>query len=537
MKKKVWPLIVLGLGILGLLGAGLFALWSLARPEGLAPFSEELERLDREAGALTAQEWGQRLIRLSERADTASAWFRLLKRSYALAGTHGDWTWLHDLAQAAQERFPGNESFSALGVHALLRSGQSQAAARWAESRLSIQGPWQDLAREARLAALLTPYGWRPDWRAWLQELEQNRDPDFFLEVADLTGEALVRRNALLLWLAQGQWSRAWELLEDLPVSAQNPLLLSWMYYDRALWRESLEALSPVLMASQDPQLLATAFDLYQILGRPSEALTLFERLQTLVSQTDADLRAVRKVTLNAAALILDQDSGLAQSYLDRLRVRDPGPWVDRLQEELWAQTGQSEALRAALCQSLTEPTQEARFHRYFPQPHSLSRLWVLFHQNRNLGPLTEILVRHLLREEDRDSVRRVLDLSADALARPWWWWTLLGTLEALEGRWSASLEAWDQVPPKWRDSRWYYHRALVLERSGEPAEAVGLFQEALALSPDRGENAYRSRVLTRLGLSLLALDRLPEARRAWQEALALVPDNWEAGLALKTYP
>jgi protein O-GlcNAc transferase len=59
----------------------------------------------------------------------------------------------------------------------------------------------------------------------------------------------------------------------------------------------------------------------------------------------------------------------------------------------------------------------------------------------------------------------------------------------------------------------------LLRQNSGSQEEAVRLYREALAASPDFAE------ALLNLGIALDSLGQKEEARTSWQKALALKPE------------
>ncbi len=63
------------------------------------------------------------------------------------------------------------------------------------------------------------------------------------------------------------------------------------------------------------------------------------------------------------------------------------------------------------------------------------------------------------------------------------------------------------------------YNTALLLQKSGQPEEAVRLYREALAENPDFAE------ALVNLGHVLKSLGRTDEARACWSRALESKPE------------
>ena len=71
------------------------------------------------------------------------------------------------------------------------------------------------------------------------------------------------------------------------------------------------------------------------------------------------------------------------------------------------------------------------------------------------------------------------------------------------------------------------YRAAVAARLSGDPAGALERLQRVVVADPDNADARLQ------LGLSLLALDRLPEAEAAFDETLALAPDYADARIGL----
>ncbi|MEI8092741.1 MAG: hypothetical protein WCG80_00855 [Spirochaetales bacterium] len=488
---------------------------------------------------------------------SAGQWLQWEKRIHSIVVKTKEWGWAASAAHLATAQFPGNTELAAFETWVLLKAGRAGEALGVSE-KLLAKTVWAPLLGQARLEAGLfaakpgEPRDSSSDWLALRQALATSEaaDPELYGRVLELAPDDLLRKNALLVALAQGRLDLAQGFLGALSPSERGvppfDKLQALMAYDQEDWARSAALLRN--LAVSDPTTHQVLADVYLHLGELEQARLIYD--QVLADSSPSEILPPSLYLNRATIALIQSDPGLALALLNRALVTrssesgTPLNAIRLLLLEARRDLGEESEVRAQLDKVLGDG-QETPFqleaellkYRLFPEMESVPRLWSLMHRHPDTPPLVERLVWSQLIVKDYPAAQKALDLyrqkSKPVTELPWWWSSYQGLLLALDGDLQGAEKTWEEVPAAWRDTSFHANLAQVQtslsRRAPEDQRQVLLERaldndtKALDLLPTgngRQDLILRSQLLAHRGTvswSLVAFQK-PSLRQRWKD-------------------
>jgi tetratricopeptide (TPR) repeat protein len=538
---------VVVLGLL-LLGGRLLHVWRGARQErtGSAGLEELLRRADLELAYGYQPSAGQILKQAAASARSEQEILRVLKRTYGMARTSGDYGSLAAEAEASLRRRPKSATIAQLYVYAELRSGGwSRSAQRLLEG---LSGPGQGaLQLEAFLRDRAEKPGrdrLSPGLQDALAVAANPSPPAQELELAaGRLGDPRLRLDAALLWMGAGEPERGYAVVAGLSGEPGFAEAAAFMALDAGNTGGSLSLLESHPELLDRPELAIVAADLCQSAGNEERALVLYR--QALQSRPDYSWIPY----LNLAAL-LESRGGTQEARSLRQRAFALFPQASAVAvahaRDLGAEGRPAEALELLAGVLKGEPRNLAanlleldlRNRAAAPVGYRAA-LWELAGDHPEDRALCQRLFNYLLGLNDLAGAQAALQQYQEAagLSADPWLLEKKGILEAVAGNYQAAgahLRQSLQGAESWRGR---YNLALVLQAAGRPADAkqelilaeTGLLSSLGGATSSGYSSSSRSLIRSRIAELELAMGQREAAMRECAYALDLDPDNLHA--------
>jgi len=155
------------------------------------------------------------LLKASRHAVSTENWRQILKASLENIpsdASPSDYKLFTVLAGRAAAAVPGISRFSAYWIWGLLRTGETEKAAGYTD--LINNDEWSSLTVETNLRAVVGDSD--EELSTFISALEGNSDPEFLSMAASLTRSAELSFDSALLYMLNGNTTRAFNLAEDL---------------------------------------------------------------------------------------------------------------------------------------------------------------------------------------------------------------------------------------------------------------------------------------------------------------------------------
>jgi len=155
------------------------------------------------------------LLRASRHAVSADNWQRILKTALENIPSDAsgpDYKLFTVLAGRAAAAIPGASQFSAYWIWGLLRTGDTVKAEKYTD--LINNDKWSPLNVEVNLRAAVGDSD--ADLKSFISKLKNNSDPEFLSMAANLTQSAELTFDTALLYMLNGNTSKAFNLAENL---------------------------------------------------------------------------------------------------------------------------------------------------------------------------------------------------------------------------------------------------------------------------------------------------------------------------------
>jgi outer membrane protein assembly factor BamD (BamD/ComL family) len=531
-RLTAFHILLLCLGAVLFTGFIVFAVSFLRTSKHSRDLAYSFETLDALIRSQNYEE-ARRMIENMRPPDYRGDWLRLLKRCRVLSLSAGKTELFSSMALRAANAYPDNEEITAIAVLALTDAGKVDEAAGLAGKKLESR-EYRSVKAEAFLRGGLVPEG-EPEDELIYAVLPESRNPQAYLEAAEMSWETGFYLDAALLLLEAGREEEALKILYRPEVGTAHPYVAALASYDAGKFDESdryWELLEPGL--KMRPLSLQLRADSFLRQRRYEDSENIYEIfLQNYpayspVAYLNGYFFRHRRAPWSGISLLekglefFPDNFPLVLNYakaLTAVRRKDEG--LARLErfDASAAEKAEADVLR------LVAERENLPLRRF------VSELWILHNAFPDIPDIPALLRWHLFSLADFPAIRDLLGETAPERFS----FSYLAALDFADKNFPAARETLSRQTENFPDCpEGFYNLGIVYLALKNPAGAFDAFEQAAARADYAETGGFGERNALKTMDTLISLGRFPEAHKRIREFLERNPEHPEALRKLK---